>query len=174
MRALAVALLIVAALAGCGGGGGGTTDAASTGTAGTGGAAAGKLLTWKENGAAHAALVASAARVKSATSDIVQVSGGEASGTALSFGVAVQSPPLAAGTYTFNGGTGYPIVSMSYGVGGVSSSIPTAISIVFTALGDTTGSHAVGTFTATLPFGDGTTKTITDGKFDLTLTVNSI
>jgi hypothetical protein len=172
MRVLA-ALLISAALAGCGGGGS-TADGSATGTAGTGGAAAGKLLTWKENGAAHMALVASAARVKSATSDIVQVSGGEGSGTALSFGVAVQPPPLAAGTYTFNGGTGYPIVSMSYGVGGVSSSIPTAISIVFTALGDTTGAHAVGTFTATLPFGDGTTKTITDGKFDLALTVNSI
>jgi hypothetical protein len=171
MRAQTAALLLAVALAGCGGGGG-ATDGGAAGT--SGGAGTGKLLSWKENGVAHSALVASAARVKSAASDILQVSGGESSGTALSFGVAMQPPPLEVKTYDFNGGTGYPIVSMSYGVGGVSSSVPTAISIVFTALGDTTGSHAAGTFTATLPFGDGTTKTITDGKFDLTLTVNSI
>jgi hypothetical protein len=165
------ALVLAVALAGCGGGGGATDG----GTAGTGGGAGtGKLLTWKENGVAHTALVASAARVKSATSDILQASGSDAAGTALSFGVVVQPPPLALTTYDFNGGAGYPIVSMSYNAGGVTSSVPTAISIVFTALGDTTGSHAAGTFTATLPHGDGTTKTITDGKFDLTLTVNSI
>jgi hypothetical protein len=161
VRVIVRTAAIAAVLAGCGGGEAGAPAGAGT-------------ITWKENGALHATSFASASRVKTVNSDMLQVAGGTASGIGIAFGVVVMPPPLAQTTYTFNGGTGYPIVSMSYQSGGSSSNVPTAISIVLTSLGATTGTSAAGTFTATLPLGNGTTKTLTDGKFDLALTVNSL
>lgn len=174
MNIMCGTLAIAATLGGCGGSAGGSADGGGTGTAGTGGAVGLGALTWKEGGNTHATLIASAARVKSATSDMLQVSGGEASGSGIAFGVVVMPPPLAPATYTFNGGVGYPIISMSYQTGGASSTAPTAASIVLTTLGETTGTRAVGTFTGTLSFPGGATKTVTDGKFDVALTVSTL
>lgn len=165
-------LVIAVALAGCGGGSG-SADGSAMGTAGTGGPAGQGTLTWKEAGTMHTALIASATRTKSAALDVLMITGGEASNTGVGFNVAVQPPPLAAGTFTFNPAGGYPIVSASYQANGVSATAPTAVSIDLTVLGDTTGTHAVGTFSATFSFPGGTTKTVTDGKFDLALTVSS-
>jgi hypothetical protein len=160
-------VVVVAALAGCGGG-----MATPTGGGGTGGLGMG-TFTWKENGAAKTASFAAAARVKSAQSDMVQITGSNGDPIGLSFAVAVKPPPLVPGTYACFGAA-YPIVSISYQSGGASSGAMGSCSIVISTLGDAAGSHVMGTFTATLPLDNGMTKTLTDGKFDLAQTVNSI
>jgi hypothetical protein len=169
--ALAIGTLVLAATlaAGCGGSAGGM---GSLPDGGGGGAGMG-TMTWKENGATKTSSFASAARVTSAQSDMVQVTGSNGDPTALSFGVAVKPPPLVPGTYACFGAS-YPIVSMTYLSKGASSGAMGSCSIVISTVGDVAGSHITGTFTATLPLDNGTTKTLTDGKFDLALTVNSI
>ncbi len=166
---VALALL----LAGCGSSGG--SPDASTGGAGTGGQGPGSAgtMTWKENGAARSAYFATAARVKSATSDMLQAVGSDTAGNGIAFGVVVMTPPLSPASFTC-GGAGYPIVTMTYTAGPASSTVPTACSFTITSLGDAAGTHAVGTFSGTLPLDNGMTKTITDGKFDLAQTVNSL
>ena len=170
--ALGIGTLVVAAAltAGCGGSGGPLPDGGGSG--GAGGPGMG-TMTWKENGAAKASAFASAARVGSAQSDMVQVTGSNGDPTALSFGVTVKPPPLVPGTYACFGAS-YPIVSISYLSKGASSGVMGACSIVISTVGDVAGSHITGTFTATLPLDNGTTKTLTDGKFDVAQTVNSI
>jgi hypothetical protein len=155
--------------AGCGGDG---AMGSPTGAAGMGGLGVG-TLTWKENGVAKQASFAAAARVGSATSDMVQITGSNADPTGLSFGVVVKPPPLGPGAYACFGAS-YPIVSISYTSGTASSGASGSCSIVISTVGDVAGSHITGTFTATLPLGNGTTKTLTDGKFDVAQTVNSI
>jgi hypothetical protein len=132
-------------------------------------------LTWKEGGAMHTAIYPTAARVKTSTSDGLQFAGGEASGTAIALGVLARMPPaLVLGTYSCadNAG-GMTIVSASYTMGATSSGAAQSCTIGITELGDATGTRAKGTFSATLPFGSAL-KEITEGKFDLSLTVNSI
>jgi hypothetical protein len=164
----------VAALAvGCGGSDGGMGSLPDGGGSGGAGGLGMGTMTWKENGAAKTSSFAAAARVKSAQSDMVQITGSNGDPTALSFGVVVKPPPLVPGTYACFG-AGYPIVSISYLSGGASSGAMGACSIVISTVGDVAGSHITGTFTATLPLDNGTTKTLTDGKFDLAQTVNSI
>jgi hypothetical protein len=164
-------LTLAALLVGCGGSDG--PPSGMTGSAGTGGPAGGGTMTWKENGAARSSSFGSASRVKSASSDMLQIVGSDTSGNAIAFGVVVMTPPL--GPASFNcGGGGYPIVTMTYTAGSASSTIATACSIEITSVGDDMGSHAVGTFSGTLPLDNGTTKTITDGKFDLAQQVRSL
>jgi hypothetical protein len=45
--------------------------------------------------------------------------------------------------------------------------------IVLSTVGDTTGSRATGTFSGTVPLKSGGSATITNGVFDVTLTVNN-
>jgi hypothetical protein len=163
---------VAALAAGCGGSDGGMGSPDGGGSGGAGGLGMG-TITWKENGAAKTTLFAAAARVMSAQSDMVQISGGTPDPTGIAFGVAVKPPPLVPGTYACFGGS-YPIVSISYQSKGASSGAMGSCSIVISTVGDVAGSHITGTFTATLPLDNGTTKTLTDGKFDLSQTVNSI
>jgi hypothetical protein len=167
-------LVAVAALAaGCGGTNGGMGSLPDGG--GSGGTSGGGMgtMTWKENGAAKTSAFSAAARVMSAQSDMVQITGSNGDPTAISFGVSVKPPPLVPGTYACFGAS-YPIVSISYLSKGASSGVMGACSIVISTVGDVAGSHITGTFTATLPLDNGMTKTLTDGKFDVAQTVNSI
>ncbi|HXI54446.1 MAG TPA: hypothetical protein VNO55_00175 [Polyangia bacterium] len=168
------AFVVTAALAaGCGGSSGGTgTSPDGGGSGGAGGLGMG-TITWKENGATKTSSFASAARGKSAQLDMVQVTGSNGDPTALSFGIAMKPPPLVPGTYACFGAS-YPIVSISYLSKGASSGAMSSCSIIISTVGDVAGSHITGTFTATLPLDNGTTKTLTDGQFDLAQTVNSI
>jgi hypothetical protein len=171
-RVMTAAFLAAAAIVvvGCGSQGGTTLDNGHGGNFGTSGAG---TLTWKDSGTMHTALFPSAARVKSSVSDMVQVTGGDSTGAAVAFGVG-ETPPLVAGSYTCGDrGAGRRVVSISYGFGGASSVIPTC-AIEITSLGETTGTRIIGAFTATLPFDNGTTRIITDGKFDVALTVSSL
>jgi hypothetical protein len=156
------AVFTIAALAaGCNGTSGGGTP---TGAGGKGGPLSG-TLTWKENGG-HSASVPIATRTKS-VQDQLRITGDEPSGTTIDFSVSLLAPPLVPGSYPCGVSTSPGrIVSMSYQVGGASSTVATVCTVGITSLDDAT-SRATGTFSATLPFEDGTTKTLTDGKFDL-------
>ena len=125
-------------------------------------------LTWKDNGAAHSALFPSAALVRSATLDLLEIAGGDAN-LAVALGVGVNPPPLAAGSYTC-GGAGYPIVSLGY-TGEDGHML--ACSVDLASVGLQTGAHVIGTFSGSVSVTGGAVKTITDGKFDLALNVAS-
>jgi hypothetical protein len=166
-----LAFALVAAAAGCGG------SSASGGHPDGGGLPGGGTFTWKDGGTLHAASFASGARSTTHSADLVQITGSDA-GAAVSFSVTLMPPPLLTGAYPcgtsgVNGaGTG-TIVSIDYTVGSASSLAPTC-AITLASFGAATGAHATGTFSATVPFSDGTTRTITDGVFDVPLTVSSL
>jgi hypothetical protein len=164
----ALAVVLLAALSGCGGSSGGGHAPDGGGPSGTG------TFTWKDGGTIHTALFASGARVTSAGLDMVQVTGSDA-GAAVSFGVSLRPPPLLPGAYACsdNGAATGRIVSIDYTIGTVSGLAPTC-AITLTSFGDSTGTHATGTFSATVPLSDGTTRMITDGAYDVPLTVSSL
>jgi hypothetical protein len=162
--------LIIGALAlvaGCGSGGGGDTN--------DGGIPPGSgALAWKDGATSYSALGPAAARVVSASLDMLQITGGVAGGAAaIAFSVAT-APPLLPGSYACSdSGTGGRIVSISYVEGtAMSSGVPTC-AIDVASIGDVTGARVTGTFSATLNVG-GTTTTLSDGAFDLGLTVSSL
>jgi hypothetical protein len=165
----ALALLAVA----CGGSDQGAGP--PTGSGGAGGAGSG-TLTWKEAGAAHNAMFAAAARVKSATSDMVQVTGADTAATAVSFGIVLMPPPLTAGAYSCSeSASNGRIITMTYKPSGSSDVlVPTACTITISSIGDAAGTRVVGDFSATLPAASGPPKMITEGKFNIAQTVNAI
>jgi hypothetical protein len=164
-----------AATAGVGGGGaggGGGTRAVDAGTAGGGGAQvvdagpAPATLSWNEGATVFTADMPTASRVRSGASDGLQV-GANASGVALGLGVFAVSSALRTGTFAC--GDEAFVASVTYVGGGAASGVPLSCTVVITALGET-GARAAGTFSATLPLDNGTTKVITNGKFDIPLT----
>ena len=160
------AVLLCAIGAGCSSSGGAGDGGAlrDTGTALGGG-----VLTWKEGGTMHAAQFATAAMARSASLDLLEVTGAEQA-LGLAFGIGFMPPPLVAGPYTC-GGTGYPIVSFTYN--GTEGQMLTC-AIDLTSVGTVAGAHAVGTFTATLGVAGGGSKLITDGRFDVPMTVSTL
>jgi hypothetical protein len=158
-RAVFVAGALALLLLGCGGsegpGGGGDASVAPAGSG---------TLTWLDDGKKHSALSASGARVLSAMNDLVMVSGGEASGIGISFGISTP-PPLAPGSYPCGISGTRTIVSFSYtGVGTYQS-----CTVTLTSIGAKSGDRVAGTFSATFP-----TKVLTSGVFDVPLIVNSL
>ena len=150
------------------------TGCSSSGGAGDGGAtqdtgtAPGSgVLTWKEGGTMHTAQFATATMNRSASLDLFELTGAEQT-LGLAFGIGFMPPPLVAGPYAC-GGTGYPIVSFTY-TGTDGQMLTCAIQL--SAVGTVAGAHAVGTFTATLGVTGGGSKVITDGRFDVPMTVS--
>ena len=91
----------------------------------------------------------------------------------MSFGVATAMPPLTTGTFACGVTSATaPFASLSYT--GNSSSLAATCSITLTTLGATTGSHATGTFTGSIALDSGGTAVITDGVFDVMLTVSNL
>jgi hypothetical protein len=125
----------------------------------------GSGLTWLDNGTRHTALYPAAARAISAMTDFVQVSGGEASGIGISFGIAMP-PPLVPGSYPCGVSGNRIIVSFSYGNGSAGNS--TTCTVTLTSVGDATGGRAVGTFSAV------SGASMITGTFDVPLTVNKL
>jgi len=176
-------VLMVAAAAGCGPSSNPNTDAGGTaganggggssGGGGSGGAASGDVFTWKESGTLHTATVAGASRVNSASSQSINVIGGDAAGTAVTLGIATPVPPLTTGSFACGPITSTaPSALMSY-TNNDSSQMETC-TIVLSTLGDATGSRAKGTFSGTVPLKSGGSAVITEGVFDVTLTVNNL
>jgi hypothetical protein len=169
VKTLPIALvgLIAATAAGCGSSGDG-----NGGAGGTTGAASGSI-TWKEGGAAQAATIVAGARARTSTSDLVQITGGNSDGVGVSFGVSTLAPPLTTGPFTCEvTDSTAPFASFAYVGGDDSSGVP-ACSITLTTLGETTGMRTAGTFSATIPLDSGATLTVTDGVFDVVLTVTA-
>jgi hypothetical protein len=160
--------LIAAGAAACGSSGTGNAD----GSGGTPGTAAG-TITWKDGGAAQAATFVSGSRARNSASDLVQITGSNSAGVAVSFGVATLAPPLATGSFTCNATTAsQPFASFAYTNSSGSSDVPTC-NITLTTLGEATGTRAVGTFNATLSLDSGATVSLTDGVFDVMLIVTA-
>jgi hypothetical protein len=107
-----------------------------------------------------------ASRVKNGTTDALDV-GANASGVALGMGAFAVSRALRTGTFAC--GDDVFAASVTYVGGGAASGVPLSCTVVITAIGET-GARAAGTFSATLPLDNGTTKVITNGKFDIPLT----
>lgn len=166
MRVMSVGVLPLLAMLACGSGGSSPGDG---GGAGSGGGAGGGPMTWLDDGVRHTALFASAARVTSASLDYIQVTGADASGAGVSFGVSTP-PPLVPGTYSCGLTGGNIIVSLAAN----GSDNATVCTIELAAIGAVSGTRATGTFQASLMTTGGGTKTITDGMFDVPLTVSAL
>ena len=151
----------------CGSGGdSGADGGTSKGTSTTGN------ITWKDDGVGHTVLIASAAIVKSAQMDLLQISGGESSGVALSFGI-VAKPTLVPGSFTCASTGTYPIVSFVYTAPGTGTLVDSC-AIEITTIGAKTGDRTTGTFSTTVPLTAGGKKLVNEGKFDLPTTVSSL
>jgi hypothetical protein len=161
-----VAALLCAIGVGCGSGGGTSGDAGlnhdSGSLPGVG------TFTWKEGGTTHSAQFATASIITSANLELLEIGAGDPN-VGIAIAISVQPPPIAAGPYAC-GGITYPLVSFSYT--GSSGQNQTCM-INLTSVGTTTGSHVVGTFSASFALTAGGTKTITDGQFDVTAIVSA-
>jgi len=170
-------VLIFAAVVGCGPSSNPSSNAGGSGGAngggGSGGAASGDVFTWKESGTLHVATTAGASRVNGPASQSINIIGGDAAGTAVTLGIAQPVPPLTTGSFACGPvTTTAPSALLSY-TNNDSSQMETC-TIVLSTLGDTTGSRAKGTFSGTVPLRSGGSAVITDGVFDVTLTVNNL
>jgi hypothetical protein len=163
--ALAAALLC-AISAGCGSGGGTSGDAGVNHD--TGSLPGVGTFTWKEGGTTHSAQFATASIITMANLELLEIAAGDPN-VGIALAVSVQPPPITTGPYAC-GGSNYPIVSFSYT--GASGQNQTCM-INLTSVGTTTGSHVVGTFSASFALTAGGTKTITDGQFDVTAIVSA-
>ena len=161
-----VALLCTIAV-GCGSGGGTLADGGDPRD--TGATPGGGTLIWREGGTMHTALYPAAAIARSSQLDFLQISGGDA-GVGISFGVAIQPPPLVAGAYAC-GGTGYPIVSFTYTT---ADGLAQTCGVDLSAIGFVSGAHVVGTFSASIATSAGASKAITEGHFDIAATVSTL
>jgi hypothetical protein len=158
--------LLFAIAAGCSSGGASGDGGAPRDT---GSALGSGILTWKEGGTMHTAQFATGTMARSASLDLLEVTGADVA-VGLSFGVASMPPPLIAGAYAC-GGTGYPIVSLAY-TGTDGQMLTCAIDL--TSVGTVAGAHTVGTFSASLGVAGGGIKAITDGRFDVVMTVSTL
>ncbi len=167
--AIAAAAACLALAAGCSSGGGASPDGGGGGGGGTFG---GGTISWQDDGAAHATMSASASLVTSSGLQILQIAGGEASGTGIAFGVSAK-PTVALGAFQCGpaAGGGYPITSFSYTATGVDP-LYDSCTVTITTLGSATGDHVSGTFSAVLNKTAGGMKAITAGVFNAPLNVS--
>lgn len=151
------------ALAGCG-----SSASAPGGVLGPGVGAGKGGITWLDDGVKHTSQFATAAQVKSATTALLEITGGDPlQGIAMAIDT---PPPLLPGIYTC-GVTGTNIiVSFSYN----SAGSYLTCTVELKTIGATAGTHVTGTFSATLATTGGGTKAITAGTFDVTQTISSI
>ena len=110
--------------------------------------------------------------MKSSPAESMAIVGADAAGIAVTLGLTTPVPPLAPGSFTCGAVSNtQPTASMSY-TNNDGSQMPTC-TIVLSTLGDTTGLRATGTFSGTVPLKSGGSAMITEGVFDVTLTVNN-
>lgn len=126
-------------------------------------------MTWLEDGVRQTASFATGSRVTAASTDYLQVVGSNASGAGVSFAVSTP-PPLAPGTYSCGLTNGNVIVSLAAN----SSDNATVCTIQLAGIGAVAGARATGTFQASLMATGGGMKAITDGMFDVPLTISAL
>jgi hypothetical protein len=151
------------------GGGAGTLCAALIGTSGT----SMGTVSWTDNGTPECAFLAIVDRTPATLADTIEIDATTESGAAIDIAISSYSGPLG-GTYTCQPGNGtsapYVALIVASSNGGGSTTSDCSVAIDFTT--DSAGTeHAQGTFSGTVT-GDGGTHVITDGAFDVTVTVN--
>jgi hypothetical protein len=184
-------------LAGCGSNGAGAPAAATGGSGGRGGSGAGGtagaggqpgagacqlqaipsasagMVSWRDNGTPVCALVAITVRTVATLADTISIDATTADGRGIDVALSAYPGPLG-GTYgcqTGNGTTQPNVMLEILGqrTSGFSPMSDCTITIGFT--NDSAGvQHAQGTFSGTVT-GDGGTDTITEGAFDVTVTL---
>lgn len=165
LTCLALGATLFAGAAGCG------SSSANSPGGGGGGASGNGTLTWQDDGVAHQAPFATASLVSSSGLQILQITGGEASGIGIAFGVSAK-PTVGLGVFQCGPAAGgYPITSFSYTATGVAP-LYESCTVSITALGAARGESASGTFSAVLDKTGGGTKAITAGIFNAALTVS--
>ncbi|HEY4188767.1 MAG TPA: hypothetical protein VGP07_27110 [Polyangia bacterium] len=160
---------MAASLLGCGSGGapGGLRGGAG-GTTATGSGS----MTWKDDGAAHGASFATGVLARTSVTDLLEVSGADTAGMAIAFALSTPTPIAAAPFTCAQVGTNGIIVSLVYTTTGNATNSTQSCAINLATVGTTTGAHAIGTFSAVIALTAGGTKTLSDGQFDLPLTVS--
>jgi len=150
-------MLTLIAVAGCGGDGDGTTPA-------------GRHVTWKDDGAAKTATLTVATKGASGTMESREILG-----TSPDVGVSIfvsAAAPLSAQTFDCSALTAGQTATVSYteSDGGLQLSMQTC-TVNLTQVGEVGGASVVGTFTATFNLDAGGTKTITNGNFNVPVTM---
>jgi hypothetical protein len=161
MREHILGIALVLSLAGCG------TGAASSGDGGNGGGVAGaggSRLTWLDDGVAQTANLAIASRMLGSKSDFLEIIGSEASGTGIT--LTVSGPPTLGGTYDCGGDAG-AYVAITY----TGTTHAQSCTISVTSAGMKAGANAAGKFSAVLVTTGGAIKALTEGSFDVPVTI---
>jgi hypothetical protein len=161
-------LVVAAALLGCGGSApaGGPVGGLG-GTVGTGSG----TMTWKDDGAAHSASFGTGVLARTSTTDLLELSGADATGAAIAFALSTPPPIVPAPFTCAQVGMNGTIVSLVYTSANAASSTQSC-AITLATVGMATGARATGTFSAVIALTAGGTKTLSDGHFDLPLTVS--
>jgi hypothetical protein len=157
-----VPLGALAVTLGCGGGGNGGNG---SGNGGSTGATSGGM-SWVQDGARHTAMFVTGQRTVDARTDYLQIMAMDAS-EEIALEVSTP-PPLAPGMYKCGPATVERII-----VTFTTSGALQTCAIDIGAVGAQSGDHATGTFSATVTLPGGQASTITDGVFDVTLSVTS-
>ena len=186
-----VSVGLLLALGGCGSSGG-SSDGGSGGSGGTSGAAghggggasacpalvgaAGTslgTLSWRDNGTLECAALVLAQRNPATLADTIEIDAPSTTDHAIDIALSSYTGPLG-GTYSCQTGNGTSAPNVMLEVtgletGGFAAMSDCTVTISFTT--DSAGTeHAQGTFSGTLT-GDGGTDVITDGTFDITVTL---
>ena len=173
-------VLLSGALAGCGGGGssvdgggqlgpidgaqsvGGKRDAAVGSCVAL--SPAGAKVSWNDNGTSQCAVVVEATRVTNSSQDFLEIIGGTSTGVGLALTVVSYTSALG-GTYNCKTDAGATSLYVDFVYTGTTASTVLDCTITITNAGTPGSANAVGSFSATLSTGGGTT-TITQGIFD--------
>ena len=182
-----VSVGLLLALGGCGsssgtsdGGSGGTSGAAGHGGSSTcpalveiGGITSTGTLSWRDNGTLECGGSVLAQRNPATLADTIEIDAPSTTNTVIDIALSSYNGPLG-GTYSCQTGNGLTAPNVMFLVagletGGFAAMSACTITIAFTT--DSAGTeHAQGTFSGTVA-GDGGTDVITDGTFDITVTL---
>ena len=195
-----VSVGLLLALGGCGsssgtsdGGSGGTSGAAGHGGGGSGGTSGNTdggattcpalveiggitsigTLSWRDNGTLECGASVLAQRNPATLADTIEIDAPSTTAHAIDIALSSSNGPLG-GTYSCQTGNGSTAPNVMFEVtglksGGFAAMSACTITIAFTT--DSAGTeHAQGTFSGTVT-GDGGTDVITDGTFDITVTL---
>jgi hypothetical protein len=162
---LLAALAVMCGSSGCGSGGGAKSDAAAGSCAAS--FTPGASMTWLDDGASECAQEVSAVLDSTATLDLLNIVGSQASGVGIAFGISTNGVAIG-GTYTCGDLTNRTVaVSFNYQQGSTPNLVSTCTIDVTSAGGP--GVKASGTFSAVVTLTGGGTKTVTNGAFDAPL-----
>jgi hypothetical protein len=154
-RTRGLASLLLLSGLGCGGGGGGGT----------------RHMTWKDDGTQETAIVAQAQRTMQGTSDFLNLLGTNTS-VGMTIVVSATGRSLGAETFDCNQTAADQGVNLTYSDADGGSLLTTqSCTVAVTQPGVLNGASATGTFSAVFNLPGGGTKSITDGSFNIPISM---